>query len=153
MSGTSKYPQKTTWYYDRLRRLQAEDAYRRHLALVGRTGDRFSVHDVIDFALQLLIDLQGDIEASSALFKATALEEITRSHVLLQGQLEAIHELILTMHNPPPNDDQGRKQWAARTVAQIEAQVISGVRRIPMLHKAILHDEKQIAESIRRRRE
>jgi len=153
MSGTKQYPSQTTLRYDPSRRMQAQAAFRHHRELVGRSDEEFSFNDVVDMALQLLIEMQGDVEASSGLFKATAMEEIMRSHVLLQGQLEAIHELLFAIRNPAPGDEPGRQQWAANAVKQIEAQVSAGVRRTPLLHKAILRDEKQIAESIRRRRE
>lgn len=153
MSGTKKYPDSTNIRYDAAHRTQAEEAYRHHLSLVGRWNESFTFSDVIDFALLLLTDMQGDVEASASLFRATAMEEITRSHVLLQAQLEVIHETLYALRNPPPEDALERKQWSATATAQIETQVASAIKRIPKLHQAILRDEKQTAESIRKRRE
>jgi cob(I)alamin adenosyltransferase len=153
MSGTKKFPDSTSIRYDATHRAQAETAYRHHLALVGRSDEPFTFSDVIDWALVLFIDMQGDVEASASLFRATAMEEIMRSHVLLQSQLEVIHETLYALRNPPPDSERDRQQWSATAVAQIEAQVTSALKRIPKIHQAILRDEKQIAESIRKRRE
>ncbi len=153
MSGTKKLPESTNIRYDLSHRIQAQEAYRHHLDLVGRSGDTFTFSDVVDLALVLLIDMQGDVEASASLFRATAMEEIARSHVLLQAQLEAIHEVVLTLRNPPPNDEDERKKWAVKIISQIEVQVTAAVVRVPLLHKAILRNEKQVLDSTRKRRE
>jgi hypothetical protein len=153
MSGTKKYPAQTSLKYDPTRRTQAEEAYRHHIALVGRAGEPIRFNDVVDFALRLFIDMQGDVEASTCLFRATAMEEIARSHLLLQGQLQAIHETLFALRNPPPPDEPSRKQWMINTATQIEAQVSFGIRRAAMIQKAIFHDEKAIAKSLRNRRE
>jgi hypothetical protein len=153
VSGTKKYPHGTSIRYDKLHREQAEAAYRHHLGLMGRGNEEFTFNDVIDFAMLLLVDMEGNVEASASLFRATTMEEIMRSHVLLQAQLEAIHELLFVLLKAPPDDAAGQRQWATTVAAQIEAQVGSALKRITKLYKGILGDEKQIAESIRKRRE